>query len=86
MVSLATKRSTAAVVVVVGGEDAEAVALGRVLEAVRVGGLDERPVALVLEEEVGLSGQAHGADHGLGTASPGERALGLPTSSQLVAT
>ena len=67
-----------AVVVVVGGEDSEAVGLGRVLEAVRLGGLDEGPVAPVLEEEVGLSGQAHGADHGLGPAPPGERALGLP--------
>ncbi len=66
-----------AVVVVVGGEDAEAVAPRRVREAVGVGGFHEGAVAAVLEEQVGFAGQPRGAHHHLGASSPGHRSLRL---------
>ena len=49
------------VVVVVGRHDAEAVGAAAVGQAVRVGGFDEVAVADVLEEQVGLAGQARRA-------------------------
>src|SRR6185503_4817461 len=66
-----------AVAVVVGRDDAEAVALRRVDEAVLGALFAERPVALVLEEEIRLAREARGAEHDLGPAAPRQRALRL---------
>src|SRR5205823_1429720 len=63
------------VIVVVRGDDAEAVGRRGIGETVRRGRFHEGPVAAVLEEEIGLARQARRADHRLWTAAPGEQSL-----------
>ena len=63
------------VVVVVGGDDSEAVGPGRVGEAVRGGRLHEPSVADVLEEQIGLSGKPGRPDHDMRPVAPDERPL-----------
>ncbi len=63
------------VVVVVGRDDAEAVGAGRIGEAVRLGRLHEAAVPDVLEEQIGLAGQAGRSDHDARPVAPDERPL-----------
>ena len=67
-----------AIVVDVGGDDAEAVGARGIGQAVRGGSFAEASAAEVLEEQVGLARQAGRADHDRRAVAPAQRAPGAP--------